>query len=76
MTGGRGPDACIDAVGMEAHGHAAMYAYDRAKQALMLETDRPLALREAIMALPQRRHRLGDRRLRRASSTSSRWARS
>jgi threonine dehydrogenase-like Zn-dependent dehydrogenase len=50
LTGGRGPDACIDAVGMEAHGHAAMYAYDRAKQALMLETDRPIALREAIMA--------------------------
>ena len=50
MTGGRGPDACIDAVGMEAHGPTAMYAYDRAKQALMLESDRPLALREAIMA--------------------------
>jgi threonine dehydrogenase-like Zn-dependent dehydrogenase len=50
LTGGRGPDACIDAVGMEAHGHPAMYAYDRAKQALMLETDRPLALREAILA--------------------------
>jgi threonine dehydrogenase-like Zn-dependent dehydrogenase len=50
LTGGRGPDACIDAVGMEAHGHTAMYAYDRAKQALMLETDRPLALREAIQA--------------------------
>jgi threonine dehydrogenase-like Zn-dependent dehydrogenase len=50
LTGGRGPDACIDAVGMEAHGHAAMYAYDRAKQALMLETDRPLALREAILS--------------------------
>ena len=50
MTGGRGPDACIDAVGMEAHGHGAVYAYDRAKQALMMETDRPLALREAIMA--------------------------
>jgi threonine dehydrogenase-like Zn-dependent dehydrogenase len=50
LTGGRGPDACIDAVGMEAHGHLAMYAYDRTKQALMLETDRPIALREAIMA--------------------------
>ncbi|HEY4647534.1 MAG TPA: zinc-dependent alcohol dehydrogenase [Gemmatimonadales bacterium] len=50
LTGGRGPDKCIDAVGMEAHGHAASYAYDRAKQALMLETDRPIALREAIMA--------------------------
>jgi threonine dehydrogenase-like Zn-dependent dehydrogenase len=50
LTAGRGPDACIDAVGMEAHGHTAMYAYDRAKQALWLETDRPLALREAILA--------------------------
>ena len=49
MTGGRGPDKCIDAVGMEAHGHAAIYAYDRAKQALMLESDRPIALREAIL---------------------------
>jgi threonine dehydrogenase-like Zn-dependent dehydrogenase len=50
LTAGRGPDACIDAVGMEAHGHHPMYAYDRAKQALMLETDRPLALREAILS--------------------------
>lgn len=50
MTGGRGPDACIDAVGMEAHGHGIQYAYDRAKQATMLETDRPIVLREAIMA--------------------------
>ena len=50
MTGGRGPDACIDAVGMEAHGHGVMFAYDRAKQALKLETDRPIVLREAIKA--------------------------
>jgi threonine dehydrogenase-like Zn-dependent dehydrogenase len=50
LTGGRGPDKCIDAVGMEAHGHGLMYAYDRAKQAVMAETDRPIALREAIMA--------------------------
>jgi threonine dehydrogenase-like Zn-dependent dehydrogenase len=52
LTGGRGPDRCIDAVGMEANGHAhgLQYAYDRTKQALMLETDRPIALREAIMA--------------------------
>jgi len=50
LTGGRGPDACIDAVGMEAHGHGVTYAYDRTKQALMLESDRPIALREAIMA--------------------------
>ena len=49
MTGGRGPDACIDAVGLEAHSPGITYAYDRAKQALMLETDRPMALREAIM---------------------------
>jgi threonine dehydrogenase-like Zn-dependent dehydrogenase len=50
MTGGVGPDACIDAVGSEAHLPGLMYAYDRFKQALMLETDRPLALRQAIMA--------------------------
>jgi len=50
MTGGRGPDACIDAVGLEAHSPGLQYAYDRAKQAMMLETDRPIALREAIMA--------------------------
>lgn len=50
MTGGRGPDACIDAVGMEAHGHGAVYAYDRTKQAMKLESDRPIALREAIFA--------------------------
>jgi threonine dehydrogenase-like Zn-dependent dehydrogenase len=50
MTGGRGPDACIDAVGMEAHGGSLAFAYDRIKQATMLETDRPIVLRQAIMA--------------------------
>jgi threonine dehydrogenase-like Zn-dependent dehydrogenase len=50
MTGGRGPDACIDAVGMEAHGTAVDAVYDRVKQAAMLETDRPHALRQAIQA--------------------------
>jgi threonine dehydrogenase-like Zn-dependent dehydrogenase len=50
MTGGRGPDACIDAVGLEAHTTGGIYAYDRAKQAVMAETDRPVALREAVMA--------------------------
>jgi threonine dehydrogenase-like Zn-dependent dehydrogenase len=50
LTGGMGPDACIDAVGTEAHAPGFLYAYDRFKQALMLETDRPIALREAIMA--------------------------
>jgi threonine dehydrogenase-like Zn-dependent dehydrogenase len=50
LTGGRGPDACIDAVGMEAHAPGPQYAYDRAKQALRIETDRPIALRQAVMA--------------------------
>src|SRR4051812_3308912 len=50
MTGGRGPDSCIDAVGMEAHAHGAIGFYDRVKQATMSETERPQALREAIMA--------------------------
>ncbi|MGC4880243.1 zinc-dependent alcohol dehydrogenase [Micromonospora sp. DT43] len=51
MTAGRGPDACIDAVGLEGHhGNAALYAYDRAKQATRTETERPFALREAILA--------------------------
>jgi threonine dehydrogenase-like Zn-dependent dehydrogenase len=48
MTGGRGPDACVDAVGMEAHGTE--YLYDRVKQTLMSEFDRPIALRDAIQA--------------------------
>jgi threonine dehydrogenase-like Zn-dependent dehydrogenase len=51
LTGGRGPDACIDAVGMEAHHpHGAIHGYDRVKQAARLETERPHALREAIFA--------------------------
>jgi threonine dehydrogenase-like Zn-dependent dehydrogenase len=50
MTGGRGPDACIDAVGMEGHAPGIAGAYDRAKQAMMLESDRPVALRQAILA--------------------------
>jgi threonine dehydrogenase-like Zn-dependent dehydrogenase len=49
MTGGRGPDSCIDAVGMEGHAHGAIGAYDKLKQALRLETDRPTTLRQAIM---------------------------
>jgi threonine dehydrogenase-like Zn-dependent dehydrogenase len=50
MTGGRGPDACIDAVGMEGHGTGLQQLYDRAKQMLRMETDRANALREAILA--------------------------
>jgi threonine dehydrogenase-like Zn-dependent dehydrogenase len=50
ITGGRGPDSCIDAVGMEAHMHGAHHAYDRMKQALRMETDRPGVLRQALQA--------------------------
>src|SRR5207247_3726819 len=50
MTGGRGPDSCIDAVGMEGHAPGLAGAYDRAKVSLSLETDRPVALRKAILA--------------------------
>jgi threonine dehydrogenase-like Zn-dependent dehydrogenase len=50
MTGGIGPDACIDAVGLEAHGMTVDAVYDRVKAALMLATDRPHALRQAINA--------------------------
>ncbi len=49
-TGGRGPDACIDAVGTEAHGTSIDALYDRAKVAVRLGTDRPHALRLAIQA--------------------------
>ncbi len=47
MTGGRGPDSVIDAVGMEAHGSA----YDAVKQTLKMETDRPYALRQSMRAV-------------------------
>lgn len=50
ITGGRGPDSCIDAVGMEANGHGLGATYDKIKEALKLETDRPSALRQAIAA--------------------------
>ena len=50
MTGGLGPDACIDAVGMEAHAPGLLGAYDRVKQSVMLESDRPYVFRQAIMA--------------------------
>jgi threonine dehydrogenase-like Zn-dependent dehydrogenase len=50
MTAGRGPDACIDAVGLEAHGNGLEYAFDKLKQSAGLRRDRPIALREAILA--------------------------
>ncbi|SCG64121.1 zinc-dependent alcohol dehydrogenase [Micromonospora halophytica] len=50
MTAGRGPDACIEAVGMESHDVGPIYAYDKAKQSARLTTDRPTSVRQAIMA--------------------------
>src|SRR3954453_12189598 len=51
LTGGRGPDKCIDAVGLEAtHGSAHVNIYDRVKQATRMETERPHALRQAILS--------------------------
>jgi len=50
LTGGRGPDSCIDAVGMEAHGSGIGAMYDKVKQIARLETDRPTALRQMIQA--------------------------
>jgi threonine dehydrogenase-like Zn-dependent dehydrogenase len=49
-SGGRGPDVCIEAVGMEAHSPGPQYLYDQVKQQLRLQTDRPTALREAVHA--------------------------
>jgi len=50
MTGNRGPDACMDAVGMEAAGHGVMFAIDRAKQMARIQMDRAQVLRQAIVA--------------------------
>ncbi len=50
MTGGRGPDACMDAVGMEAHGTGPDSFYDQVKQAVRMETDRPTALRQVMVS--------------------------
>jgi threonine dehydrogenase-like Zn-dependent dehydrogenase len=50
MTGNRGPDSCMDAVGMEAYGHTVPFLVDRAKQALKMSTDRPNVLRQCILA--------------------------
>jgi threonine dehydrogenase-like Zn-dependent dehydrogenase len=50
LTAGRGPDKCIDAVGAEGHSHGLLYMHDRAKQMLRMQTDRPIALREAILS--------------------------
>ena len=51
LSGGIGPDSCIDCVGIEAHSHSAAGIYDKVKQTLKLETDRPFVLRQAIQAI-------------------------
>jgi threonine dehydrogenase-like Zn-dependent dehydrogenase len=51
LTGGVGPDACIDAVGLEAHSTELQGIYDVVKTALLLEQDRPSVLRQAIQAV-------------------------
>jgi threonine dehydrogenase-like Zn-dependent dehydrogenase len=51
LTGGRGPDSCIDAVGMEAEGHGVIALYDKMKAAAMQQTDRPTAIRQAILSV-------------------------
>ncbi len=48
LTAGRGPDACIDAVGVEAHGTGIGHVYDEIKFTMKMQTDRPTALRQAI----------------------------
>jgi threonine dehydrogenase-like Zn-dependent dehydrogenase len=50
LTGGRGPDACIECVGLEAHGYGIEYAHDKTLQTVKLQMDRPIAVRDAIMA--------------------------
>lgn len=49
-TGNQGPDACMDVVGVEASGHGALFAMDRAKQLMRTQMDRPIVLRQAIIA--------------------------
>lgn len=51
LTGGVGPDSCIDAVGMEAHGVDVTAIYDKVEQAAMMETDRPTALRQILQSV-------------------------
>ena len=63
MTGGRGPDVCIDAVGLEAHGQDLLSRADKVKQTLRLEMDRPTVVRQTIQAAAKGRAGEPDRRL-------------
>ena len=73
MTGGHGPDACIDAVGLEAHGTSLDYYYDKAKTAAFLATDR-ISAAPGHQLLPQRRHGFHPGRCTADSSTRCRYA--
>jgi threonine dehydrogenase-like Zn-dependent dehydrogenase len=74
-SGGRGPDVCIEAVGMEAHTNGPQYLYDQVKQQLRLQTDRPDRRARGRLQLPQGRQRLRARASSPGSWTSSPWAR-
>ena len=74
LTGGIGPDSCIDAVGLEAHSAELQGIYDKVKTALRLETDRPSVLRQAIQAVRKRRHCFNPGSLRRIVGQSSIWS--
>ena len=65
MTAGRGPDACIDAVGLEAHGHGLEYLYDRDQAGADAGNGPADRAARSDHGVPQRRHGLGHRRLRR-----------
>jgi threonine dehydrogenase-like Zn-dependent dehydrogenase len=56
LTGGRGPDSCMDCVGLEAHGHTFMATVDQIKAKVGLATDRPDALRQCIQAVRKGGH--------------------
>jgi threonine dehydrogenase-like Zn-dependent dehydrogenase len=71
LTRGKGPERCIDAVGLEAHATGSVDSmYDGAKQAMMLETDRPHVLRE-MMYVCRPAGNLHSPRLRRAAGQDS-----
>jgi len=64
LTNGKGPEKCIDAVGLEAHATGSIDSmYDSVKQTMMLETDRPHVLRENDVCLSPCRYTLSSRRL-------------
>ena len=65
LTGNHGLDSCMDVVGMEASGHGVLFAIDHAKQMTLMQMNRPIVLRHAIMACKKGRHSLCTWSLRR-----------